>query len=107
MILSIVIMLVLSLALSWLPVLGPLLAGLAGGYYAGTVGRALAAALLPALALGVFVWWVGAWANHAVAGFFVGVGLTMLLVAHEVGLVVGAVIGGAISRRRGAAPHRV
>ncbi len=106
MVLAVIVMIVLSLLLSWLPLFGPLIAGIVGGYCAGGIGRGLAAAVIPLVLLGVFVWWVGAALNHAVAGFFVSVGVTLLLVVHEVGLFIGAVIGGAIAQgRKPAAPR--
>ena len=100
MVLAAIIMLVLSVALSWLPFLGPLAAGIAGGYYAGTIGRALLAAVAPLILLGIFVWVLGAALDHAIAGFFVGVGVTLLLVIHEAGLFIGALIGGALGYTR-------
>ncbi len=100
MILGAILMLLLSVLLSWLPLLGPLIAGGVGGYYAGTVGRALAAALLPAVLLALFIGWVATSWGHAIAGFLVGVGVFILVVVDEVGLLLGALVGGAIAQRR-------
>ena len=93
-------MVLLSVLLSWLPLLGPLVAGGVGGYYAGTVGRALAAALVPAILLGLFIGWVATSWSHAIAGFLVGVGVIILVVVDEVGLLLGALVGGIIPQRR-------
>jgi hypothetical protein len=48
-------MIALSILLFWLPILGPVVAGLVGGYAAGSVGRAILASLMPAVALTVLV----------------------------------------------------
>lgn len=49
----------LSILLFWLPILGPAVAGLVGGYFAGTVGRAILASLMPAVVLAVLILLVG------------------------------------------------
>ena len=49
-------MVVLSLALFFVPGLNGLIAGLVGGYLVGSLGRALAAAVLPALLVAVGLW---------------------------------------------------
>ncbi len=95
-----ILMLVLSLVLAWLPLVGPLLAGAIGGYYCGTVSRALLAVLFPAIILGVFVWWMGTMLDHAIAGFLFAVGGAVLVLVHEGGLIVGAIVGGFIAQRR-------
>lgn len=90
-------MFVLSLLLFWLPVFGPLIAGFVGGRKAGSVGSAIAAVFVPAIALGVlffvlatavtFMPFVGAIAGAG--GFVAAAGLI------SGPLLVGAIIGGA------------
>jgi hypothetical protein len=43
---------VVSLLLIWLPIVGPIVAGVVGGRAARTVGKALAASVVPSLLLG-------------------------------------------------------
>ncbi len=102
-----ILMLVLSVVLAWLPLLGPLVAGVIGGYYCGTVGRALLTVLFPAIILGVFVWFMSHMLDNAIAGFLFAVGGVVLVLVHEFGLILGALLGGLIAQRRHAAsrPH--
>lgn len=90
-------MTVLSLLLSWLPVLGPLVAGFVGGRKAGGVGRAVLAAILPAVLLGLLVFAVVTWLNMPVVGVFLGGATTLVILVHAGTLLVGAVVGGMLS----------
>lgn len=90
-------MVVLSLLLFWLPTFGPLIAGYIGGRKAGSVGRGLAAALLPMLVLGVMIWVAFAGMMLPVVGALVGATLLAGLALQEIGLVAGAVIGGLLA----------
>lgn len=101
-----VVMLVLSIGLSWLPFVGPFIAGAVGGFFCRSAGRALLVAVLPAFLLGVFVWWVGDALEHAIAGFLFGVATMVLVLVHEAGLVAGALVGGLVAsnRRRAGGP---
>ena len=88
-------MFVLSLLLFWLPVLGMFIAGLVGGRKAGSVGTAVAAALLPAAVVAVFMFFMAtALTGMPVLGAIAGFGAGVLVVANVVPLLVGAVIGG-------------
>jgi hypothetical protein len=102
-----VLMLVLSLALVWIPLVGPLcgplLAGMVGGYFSGGVRRALVAAIVPAILQGVFIWWLDT-RESSLAGIFVAVGIFPLVLAGEVALWVGALLGGLIAHGRHHAP---
>lgn len=103
MLLGAVLMLVLSLALVWIPALGPifgpLISGGIGGYVCGTVRRALLAAILPAILLGFFIWWLDT-RESSLAGIFVAVGIFPLVLAGEAALWAGAVAGALIASRR-------
>jgi hypothetical protein len=90
-------MILLSILLFWLPTFGPLIAGYVGGRRAGSAGRALAAALLPMLALGLLVSVLLAGAALPVAGVLVGASLAILLALQEIGLIAGALIGGLLA----------
>lgn len=95
------IMVGLATLLFWFPILGPLLAGFLGGRKAGTPGRAVVAALIPAFAVGALFGfivavlpgiadWIGALFGIAVA----------LIVAVQMALVMlGAFLGGAVESR--------
>jgi hypothetical protein len=91
-------MLILSLLLFWLPVLGMLIAGLVGGRKAGSVGTAMAAALLPALAVTVAMFFMAtALTGMPVLGVIAGLGAGALVVASVVPLLAGAVLGGILA----------
>ena len=86
-------MVVLSLALFFVPGLNGLIAGLVGGYLVGSLGRALAAAVLPALIVAVGLWMLLAALGMPILGFFAGGAITVLIVLAEVGLFLGAAVG--------------
>jgi hypothetical protein len=90
-------MLLLSALLFWLPALGPLIAGYVGGKKAGGVIKGLIAGILPALALGAFFLTVGASVNLPVIGAVLGGTATVLILVHSAVLLVGALIGGALT----------
>jgi hypothetical protein len=87
-------MVVLSILLFWLPVAGPLIAGVVGGRVAGGPGRAVTAALLPALIVAVLAFIVSALFSLPLVGAAAGIGLLIVAVVHSVPLLVGAIIGG-------------
>jgi hypothetical protein len=91
-------MLVLSLLLFWLPVLGLFIAGVVGGRKAGSLGRGVLAALLPAIVVGglSFLLATGL-TGMPVLGFIAGLGAGALVVASVVPLLLGAALGGALS----------
>jgi hypothetical protein len=79
-------MVALSPALFFVPGLNGLIAGLVGGYLVGSFGRALAAAVLPALIVAVGLWMLLAAMGMPILGFFAGGAITVLIVLAEVGL---------------------
>jgi hypothetical protein len=97
---SAILMLVLSIVLAWVPLLGPLVAGAVGAYFCGNVRRALLAAVVPAILLGVFLWWRLRVSEHGFGGIFVAVGFLTLVLADEIGLWAGVVLGCIIASRR-------
>ncbi|HEX5515478.1 MAG TPA: hypothetical protein VFY81_13860 [Gammaproteobacteria bacterium] len=86
-----------SLVLFFLPALNGLIGGVVGGYKAGTVGRALSAAVLPAIVVFFGVWGLMAMFDHAVIGFLSGIAVGIWALISSIGLLIGALIGGAIS----------
>lgn len=92
---AIIWMAVISLLLFWLPLLGPLIAGLVGGKTAGSPGRGLLAAILPAAVLSVMLLAIGtALTGLPVIGAIASAGLFVLIIVQGFPLVIGALIGG-------------
>lgn len=94
-------MIVISLILFWLPVMGPLLAGLAGGRVAGTAGRGILAAILPALLLCLLLMALSS--SAPLIGAIVSISLFLVIMLQSLPLLIGAVLGGisAANARRG------
>jgi hypothetical protein len=89
----------LGLLLFWLPVFGPLIAGVVGGLKAGSVGRAVLAAFLPAVGIGLMTMAGIAYLTDTFGwGVLAGAGVTAWLLAGIGPMLVGAIIGGAFSR---------
>jgi hypothetical protein len=94
-------MVVITVALFFVPLVNGLVGGFVGGYKAGAVGAALAAALLPAVVIGALVWaLVASFAGAPGWGLVAGMGGVMLVALSEVSLFVGAAIGGLVGRVR-------
>ena len=86
-------MVVISLALFFVPAVNGVIAGLVGGYLVGTLGRAMAAAILPALIVALGLWALLTVVGLPVIGFFAGAAVTVLIAVSEIGLFLGAVLG--------------
>jgi hypothetical protein len=95
-------MIAISLALFFLPLVNGLIGGFIGGYKVGAVGRALVAAILPAAFVAVGLWLLFALGNAPVWGVVAGLTGAMLVALADVGIFVGAAIGGAVAARRAA-----
>lgn len=94
-------MVVISLALFFLPGINGLIAGLVGGYMIGTVGRALIAALLPALIIAAGLWALLSIVGLPVIGFLAGTAVTILIASSDVALFLGAFLGAAVHQMLG------
>ena len=94
------LMVAVSLALFFLPLINGLVGVLVGGYAVGTVKRALLAAVLPAVVVGLGLWIIFAIFEAPVLGFFAGMAIGAFVLLSDVGLFLGAAIGGALSNRR-------
>ncbi len=84
----------ISLVLFFIPMLNGLIGGFVGGYRVGTPKKAMMSAFLPAVVVAVGLWLMLMAFGLPVAGFFTGITVAMLIVLSEVGLFVGAFIGG-------------
>lgn len=95
---AVVWMLVLSILLFWLPVLGLFIAGLVGGRKAGSLGRGILAALVPAIVVGGLAFLLATvLTGMPILGFIAGLGAGALVVASVVPLLLGAALGGALA----------
>lgn len=90
----------LSIALSWIPLVGGLIAGFVGGRKAGSLGTALTAVFLPGVILflltavvGTLIGWIPILGH--LWGAFAGVGKWALSFMSIIPLFIGAVVGGA------------
>lgn len=90
----------LSLALFFLPLINGFIAGLVGGYKVGTVKRGLAAAVLPAVVVAVGLWVLLSVFGLPLMGFIAGVAVSGWIALSDIGLFVGAAIGGAFGGMR-------
>jgi len=92
-------MLGLSIVLGWIiPGIAHLIAGFVGGRYAGSVGNAVIAALIPALAVAALTLFASAVLVGPVAGGMVGMGVGILSAASSIGMVIMAMIGAATAK---------
>jgi hypothetical protein len=91
-------MFLISTLLFWVPGVGGFIAGLVGGKAAGGVGKALLAAFLPAIVLGVgFFIFASAFTAMIPIALIAALGGFMLGCVHIGGLLLGAIIGGLIA----------
>jgi hypothetical protein len=88
-----------SLVLFFLPLINGIIGGLVGGYKVGGVGRALLAAILPAVVVALALGVIFMIFDAPVLGFLAGLTGAVLVVLADVGIFIGALIGGALSRR--------
>jgi len=93
-------MVVVTLLLFFLPGVNGLIGGAIGGYKAGSAGRGVAAAVLPAVVTAVALWIVLTAFSLPVLGFLAGLATGVVVLLADLGMFVGAAIGGAVSNRR-------
>jgi hypothetical protein len=91
-----VLMVGLSLALFFVPAVNGLIAGAVGGYLVGSASRALTAALLPAIIVAAGLWIAFSLMGLPVIGLLAGGAVTFWIVLSEVGLFLGALLGGVV-----------
>lgn len=93
-------MIVLSILLFWMPILGPVVAGLVGGWFAGTIGRAVLASLVPAVLLALLIWGIGTLFALPVVGALTGGAIGLVILFGDLPLILAAIVGALISQRR-------
>lgn len=94
---SAVWMIAISLVLFFVPAVNGLIGGAVGGYKAGTVQRALYAAVLPAIVVGLVLWGLFALMDAPIIGFFGSLAIGIYALFSSIGLLIGAVVGGAFA----------
>lgn len=90
----------ISLLLFFLPAINGLIGGAVGGYKAGSTGRAISAAALPAAVVGLAIWGLIALFDAPVLGFISGVAVGLWALFSSLGVLLGALIGGALAPSR-------
>lgn len=92
-------MLLISVLLFWLPFFGPLIAGVVGGKKAGGIGKAIIAVFLPAVIVGAsFFALASVLSGIPVIGMVAGLGGVTLALINVGPLLIGAIIGGVLSK---------
>ncbi|CAN5219612.1 hypothetical protein BH23ACT9_BH23ACT9_11220 [soil metagenome] len=91
-------MMVLAIALSWLPIIGPGIAGFVGGRMVGAPGRAFLVALLPAVLLAAVIWLILSAFDLPLLGAIAGFGVAVVIVVQQLPLLIGAWLGGSSAR---------
>lgn len=89
----------LTLALFFLPLINGVIGGLVGGYKVGGAGRAMLAAILPAAVVAAALWVLFLVIDAPVLGVVAGLTGATLVVLADLGIFIGALIGGALSNR--------
>ena len=93
-------MVAITVGLFFLPALNGLVAGTVGGYMVGSAKRALMAAVIPAFVAAGGLWVLLATLDFRVVGFFVGTALGVHIILSEIGLFLGAAIGGTVAQTK-------
>ncbi|HLT92310.1 MAG TPA: hypothetical protein VKZ85_15350 [Woeseiaceae bacterium] len=88
----------ISLVLFFLPALNGLIGGAVGGYKAGSAMRGLGAAVLPAIVSGIGTWVLLAVFDAPILGFLAGLAVGAWALISSIGLLIGALVGGALAR---------
>lgn len=87
-------MIAISLLLFFLPAVNGLIAGVAGGWRVGTVKGGLKAAILPAIVVSIGLWLMLIVFQLPFIGFLVGLAAGTWIAVSNLGLFVGAAVGG-------------
>lgn len=91
-------MLLISIVLFWLPILGTIIAGFVGGRKAGSVGRAIIAALIPTIIMSLLVSTVLASIIGGIFAAIIGGGVAMIMLIYSITLIAGAILGALTSK---------
>lgn len=90
----------ISMVLFFLPAINGLIGGAIGGYKAGSAGRGLTAAVLPSIVVGLLLWALFAAFDAPIIGFIGGLAIGVWAIFSSLGLLLGAVAGGALAPPR-------
>jgi hypothetical protein len=92
------IMLIGPVVFFFIPIIGPFVIGIIGGKVAGSPGRAVTAALIPAFIAAALLVILSAVFHPfaAIFGILAGIGLIILAIFHGIALLLGAIIGGVL-----------
>jgi hypothetical protein len=104
---------ILTLLLSWIPLIGPFIGPVLGGYVggrrAGTAGRALVAAVIPAILLSLLILVIGGLAaalSHipivGAVGTVIAGAVGFILFVHNLVLFISAFVGGIVRQSQAA-----
>ena len=88
----------ISLVLFFVPLVNGLIGGFVGGYKVGSAGRALLAAILPAIVVAGALWVIFALFEAPLWGVAASLTVALLVALADVGIFIGALIGGAVRR---------
>ena len=88
-----------TLLLFFLPLINGIIGGAIGGYKVGGAKRAMVAAILPSVVVAVGLWLIFALFEAPVWGLLAGVTAAALVALADVGIFIGAAIGGALANR--------
>jgi hypothetical protein len=90
----------LTMALFFFPVVNGIIGGIVGGFKAGNTKGALLAALLPAGTTAFLLWMLLTVAPLPVMGGIGDIELALLVLLSELGLFLGAAIGGTVAQNK-------
>lgn len=90
----------ITLLLFFLPLVNGLIGGLIGGYRVGGIGRALLAAILPSIVTAIGMILIFAAFEAPVWGLFAGAAGGLVVALADLGIFIGAAIGGALGQSR-------
>ncbi len=90
----------ISIALFFLPVVNGLIGGAVGGYKAGGWKRGLLAALIPAIVVAIGLWLIFALFDAGTLGFLAGIGVGFIILFADLGIFLGAAVGGYMAERK-------
>ncbi len=94
----------ITLVLFFLPLVNGLIGGFVGGYKVGGVSRALVAALMPAVVAAIGLWIIFAVFDMALWGVLAGLAMGAVILLSDLGIFIGAAIGGAWREYRDSRP---
>lgn len=80
----------ISLLLIWLPIVGPVVAGIVGGRAARTIGKAVVAAIIPSLLLGLGLFAILNAFDLPVIGTLSGIAVFLFVLVGDIPMIIAA-----------------